>query len=89
LGAIFGGEDVAPKVVGVAVAVVEELFGRMGDEIQGPCEGIVDGELPRVAVVEEDVAVTAVSNDPPREGVVVVGEAGEEEIGAADDGCEV
>jgi hypothetical protein len=90
LGGIFGGgEDVAFEVGGVAVAVVEELVGRMGDEIQGPCEGIVDGELLRVAVLEEDVAVAAVLNDPPREGVVVVGEAGEEEVGAADDGCEV
>jgi hypothetical protein len=61
----------------------------MGDEIHGPFERVVDGELLRAEVLEEDVAVTAVFHDPPREGVVVVGEAGEEEIGAADDGCEV
>ncbi|PNT65934.1 hypothetical protein BRADI_3g04611v3, partial [Brachypodium distachyon] len=67
----------------------EELVGRQRGDVQVPDEGVVDGGLPRVAADQEEVPVAAVGDGPSRGGGVFVGEAGEEEIAAADESGEL
>lgn len=62
---------------------VADRLGRRGDPVQHPCERVVGGEQPVLPVVEEEIAVAAVADVPE---ALVVGDAGEEEVGAADDG---
>ena len=57
--------------------------------MQGPREGVVGGDLLGLAVEEEEASAVAVLDVPPRVGVFVVGQAGEEDVGAAGGGGEV
>ena len=52
--------------------------------MQGPREGVVGGDLLGLAVEEEEASAVAVLDLPPRVGVFLVGQAGEEDVGAAD-----
>jgi hypothetical protein len=74
----------------VAAAAGGDLVGRPGDEVERPRERVVCRGLVGAGVAEEDTAAAAVLDLPPGGRiVVVVGQAGEEGVAAADDGGEV
>jgi hypothetical protein len=64
-------------------------MGWRGEQIQGPREGVVDGDLLGSIVEEEEAAATAVFDLPPGGSIFVVGYPGEEDIHAADSGSDV
>ncbi|EMS65230.1 hypothetical protein CFC21_002120 [Triticum aestivum] len=69
------------------VHAAADLVRWRGEEIQGPCEGIVDSHLLDSPVDENDISVAAVFHCPLAIGVLIVfGEQGKEDIGAADGG---
>ena len=63
-----------------------DLVSRHREEIQGPGEGVVGADLLGIPVNEEEAAAAALADVPPGEDVVVAGDAGEEDIDAADGG---
>ncbi|KAG2620715.1 hypothetical protein PVAP13_3NG205201 [Panicum virgatum] len=85
---LLGGEDDEIKPDEVATEAVGDLVGRRKD-IQSPGEGVVGGGLPGARVEHEDVAALAHQELPHQGGVLVVGKAREEDVGAADGGSEV
>jgi hypothetical protein len=51
----FGGEDMV-----LNAHVFADLLGRLGEEMQGTCEGVVDGYVIAVTAKEKDVPMVAV-----------------------------
>ena len=80
-----GGEDMK-----LNVHIFTDLGRRIGEEIQGTCEWVVDGYVIGVIADENDVPIVAVPDYPFGGGSFIVdGEASEEEIGTADGRGEV
>jgi hypothetical protein len=74
------------------VQVFADIGRRLGEEMQGPREGVVDGQaIGIIRADEKDVPIVAVPDYPLEGGAFVVGgrEAGEEEIGTTDGRGEV
>jgi len=82
-------DDVEAVVVEIAVEAVRDLIGRQGDKVERPRDGVVDVDLLSLPADEEEVAAAAFPDLPPGGGVIAGGDAGEEEIGAADGAGEV
>lgn len=89
IGSLVVGDD-QEEITGDELAAVSfgDLVGELGDEIQGAREGVVGGELLGFPVEEEKAAPAALHYLPSGEDVVVVlvRDAGEEDVEAADGG---
>jgi len=71
------------------MTAMEDIIGWRGEEIQGPREGVVDGDLLGAPVEKEDAAATALFDRPRGGSIFVVGYPGEEDIRAAESGSDV
>jgi hypothetical protein len=73
----------------LTAATAGDLIVPHGEEIQVPRKRVVDGDLLGPDVLEKEVASAALFDLPPREGVVAVRDAGEEDVGTANRGSVV
>jgi len=88
-GALVGVEQEVIHVAELAAIATGDVIGWRGEQIQGPREGVVDGDLLGATADEEEAAATALFDAPPGEIIFVVGYPGEEDIRAADSGSDV
>jgi len=79
--ALVGVEQEETQVVELAVTAMEDIIGWRGEEIQGPREGVVDGNLLGAPVEKEDAAATALFDRPRGGSIFVVGYPGDSVTG--------
>ena len=76
-------------VAQLVVIATGDVIGWRGEQIKGPREGVVDGDLLGALVEKADAAATALFDRPRGGSIFVVGYPGEEDIRAAESGSDV